>query len=475
MDSPLLASVQGGGKRRRLHIVFACLTLLCALYIALEAFRMLHARGTAATAAAQTNSVIGIASGRSTGAATGEVRGDHDGHRAGGIPSDAVSANHTACSSLLSVLRDHGMLSESADRQELSLLLLSLLSELSDDASDMRSRNARTVEALNNTLVLGAAVATLVAHGGLDTASADVAQTLDPEQVASLLEKAAGSLHSSAALALARGRRQVRRGNKVAVEGLRATHRVAGPQAGGTHSRGVSAGGGDDELIALLARLPGGLVEALLEEMGGGDEAENDLKSWLVDVWRPDSKGGGDEVEKEETGEEGKNAQKGEERRNAGTATAAAAEAAAAAAVRAATAAALDIVDSQAVDSTGIEIPAIMNGVEQVVLDRYIRTERAVEKRYEYAERGVEEWRKRGHEWPPKMTTPADLVARNTEQGVMNADKYPLTGRGGRDGRTPVPRYIITIWVYKRLEYLRVILEALSRVTGINETLLIIR
>ena len=462
LSSPLLAPLQGGGKRSRLRALFAGLTLVCALYIAFEAFRMLQLRG--AVTSAHAGSVIVIASGTATSAVTNRATGNGDG--AGATRGSAMESNHTACSSLLSLFRSHGMLSGSADRRELSLLLLSLLGELSDGASDMRSRNARTVEALNDTQVLRAAVATLAADGGLESASADVAESTDPAEVASLLHELNLRQQPSAALALARGRRQVRRGNRVAAEGLRTTHghvsaghAVTGQRAGEANGRGVSAGGGDGELIGLLARLPGRLVEALLEEIGGGDEEENDLKSWLVDVWRPESKTEG-ETEGEEAGEESE---------KTGMA------AAAAAAESAATAAALDVVDNQAVNGTGIEIPAIMNGVEQVMIDRYIKTERAVERRYEYALGGVEEWKRRGHEWPPKMTTPAYLVARNTEQGVINADKYPLTGRGGRDGNTPVPRYIITIWVYKRLEYLRVILEALSRVTGINEALLIIR
>ena len=86
------------------------------------------------------------------------------------------------------------------------------------------------------------------------------------------------------------------------------------------------------------------------------------------------------------------------------------------------------------------------------------------------AEKGMEEWRARGHEWPPRPTAPPHLLQRLHEP-PLNADRLSRergVGRGVADGKVWV------MVVHRRVEYLRVVLEAMSRVAGIEEVLLVV-
>ncbi|CAI7748713.1 unnamed protein product [Closterium sp. NIES-54] len=131
-----------------------------------------------------------------------------------------------------------------------------------------------------------------------------------------------------------------------------------------------------------------------------------------------------------------------------------------------------------------------------------------VARKEQQAKWAVAEWKRLGNPWPPVVARP-DLLARN-ELLVRNADKFPEAGvgrgggvwgkesgsqggrreaerggaeaerrrEGGQGGEGGVggqeERVIVVLYVHRREEYLRVSLDALSKVQGINETLLIV-
>ncbi|CAI5526794.1 unnamed protein product [Closterium sp. Naga37s-1] len=88
-----------------------------------------------------------------------------------------------------------------------------------------------------------------------------------------------------------------------------------------------------------------------------------------------------------------------------------------------------------------------------------------VARKEQQAKWAVAEWKRLGNPWPPVMARP-DLLARNElpvrcewVQGVVHGEQAA----------------IVVLFVHRHVEYLEVPLDALSRVQGINETLLIVR
>ncbi|GJP33017.1 hypothetical protein CLOM_g17590 [Closterium sp. NIES-68] len=109
-----------------------------------------------------------------------------------------------------------------------------------------------------------------------------------------------------------------------------------------------------------------------------------------------------------------------------------------------------------------------------------------VARKEQQAKRAVAEWQKLGNPWPPVLARP-DLLARNGLP-VRNADRFAEAGLGegvvavrrggeqekGGGGVLHGEGVVVVLYVHKRAEYLIVALDALSRVEGINETLLIV-
>ena len=93
---------------------------------------------------------------------------------------------------------------------------------------------------------------------------------------------------------------------------------------------------------------------------------------------------------------------------------------------------------------------------------------RFVNEREKSAAISLAEWTRRGHEWPPRVAAPPHLVDRMM-QPPLNAGKFPEAHSPVRDGR------VIVLYVHKRADYLEITLNALSKVHGINESLLIVR